>query len=225
VTGPPAVHSPAFRPGAGSAAEHPSQLDGRPAVPASPKPRRWTTAVTVAVPTLLHVLQVRSGPPLPEPSSSVAVAAAVLGMAQGLPLLWHRNRPLVAAAACLTATAASLLVVPVPPYAAFVAAYAVAPGAAPAGGAPARSAPPCSGSSPSPACAGGSRRTGCPRPCWSPWWRCWRERCRGCGGRSSRRSGAGRLPWSGSGMLRRRRRLRRSGSGWPATCTTWSATG
>jgi signal transduction histidine kinase len=80
----------------------------------------------VAVPTLLHLLQVRSGPPVPDQSDAVAAAAAVLALAQGLPLLWHRSRPLAAAAVCLPATAVSLLLVPVPPYAAFVVVYAVA---------------------------------------------------------------------------------------------------
>jgi signal transduction histidine kinase len=50
----------------------------------------------------------------------------VLAVGQGLPLLWRRRHPVGAAGACLTATLASLLLVPVPPYAAVVATYAVA---------------------------------------------------------------------------------------------------
>lgn len=89
--------------------------------------RRRLDTAAVAVVTLLHLLQVRSGPPLeqgPGPAGSVLVLVLALG--QGLPLLWRRRHPLRAAAACLTATLASLLLVPVPPYAAVVATYAVA---------------------------------------------------------------------------------------------------
>ena len=94
--------------------------------------RRGLDAAAVVVPTLLHLLQVRSGPPLPEgplsggPGVVGSLAVLVLALGQGLPLLWRRRHPLPAAGACLTATLGSLLLVPVPPYAAVVATYAVA---------------------------------------------------------------------------------------------------
>ena len=94
--------------------------------PGTTPPRRAASVAVVVVPTLLHVLQVRSGPPVPEPGAVVEAVTVVLALGQGLPLLWRRSRPLAAAAACLAATAVSLLLVPVPPYAAVVMVYAVA---------------------------------------------------------------------------------------------------
>ena len=87
----------------------------------------YAFAAAVGVPTLLHLLQVRSGPPLAEgPAAAAGLAVVVLAFGQGLPLLWRRSHPLQAAGACLTATLLSVLLVPVPPFAAVVATYAVA---------------------------------------------------------------------------------------------------
>jgi signal transduction histidine kinase len=89
--------------------------------------RSGQDAAVVVIPTLLHLLQVRSGPPLVEgPGAAGSLVVLVLALGQGLPLLWRRRHPLGAAGACLLATSTSLLLVPVPPYAAVVATYAVA---------------------------------------------------------------------------------------------------
>jgi signal transduction histidine kinase len=98
-------------------------LDG---VTARPTRRDWAVAVGL---TLLSALAPRvSGPTEPKP---VAVWVGLLGLgllvAEGLPLAWRRIRPLVVAAVVVVASAGyGLVVVPAPPYAGWVALFAVA---------------------------------------------------------------------------------------------------
>jgi signal transduction histidine kinase len=98
-------------------------LDG---VTARPTGRDWAVAVGL---TLLSALAPRvSGPTEPEP---VAAWVGLLGLGllagQGLPLAWRRIRPVVVAAVVVVASAGyGLVVVPAPPYAGWVALFAVA---------------------------------------------------------------------------------------------------
>jgi signal transduction histidine kinase len=98
-------------------------LDG---VTARPTGRDWAVAVGL---TLLSALAPRtSGPTEPEP---VAAWVGLLGLGllagQGLPLAWRRIRPVVVAAVVVVASAGyGLVVVPAPPYAGWVAVFAVA---------------------------------------------------------------------------------------------------
>jgi signal transduction histidine kinase len=95
-------------------------------VTARPSGRDWAVAVGL---TLLSGVAPRvAGPAEPE---SVAAWIGLLGLglvaAQGLPLAWRRFRPVVVAAVVVVASAAyGLLVVPAPPYAGWVALFAVA---------------------------------------------------------------------------------------------------
>jgi len=95
-------------------------------VTARPTGRDWAVAVGL---TLLSGVAPRvAGPAEPE---SVAAWIGVLGpglvAAQGLPLAWRRVRPVVVAAVVVAASAGyGLLVVPAPPYAGWVALFAVA---------------------------------------------------------------------------------------------------
>jgi signal transduction histidine kinase len=95
-------------------------------VTARPSGRDWAVAVGL---TLLSGVAPRvAGPAKPE---SIAAWIGLLGLglvaAQGLPLAWRRFRPVVVAAVVVVASAAyGLLVVPAPPYAGWVALFAVA---------------------------------------------------------------------------------------------------
>lgn len=93
---------------------------------ARPTGRDWAVAVGL---TLLSALAPRvSGPTEPKP---VAAWVGLLGLGlfagQGLPLAWRRIRPVVVAAVVVVASAGyGLVVVPAPPYAGWVALFAVA---------------------------------------------------------------------------------------------------
>jgi signal transduction histidine kinase len=95
-------------------------------VTARPTGRDWAVAVGL---TLLSGVAPRvAGPAEPE---SVAAWIGLVGLglvaAQGLPLAWRRIRPVVVAAVVVAASAGyGLLVVPAPPYAGWVALFAVA---------------------------------------------------------------------------------------------------
>jgi signal transduction histidine kinase len=93
---------------------------------ARPTGRDWVVAVGL---TLLSALAPRAGGPTePEPVAAwVGLLGLGLVLAEGLPLAWRRIRPVVVAAVVVVAYAGYGLVVdPVPPYAGWVALFAVA---------------------------------------------------------------------------------------------------
>jgi len=95
-------------------------------VTARPTRRDWALAAGL---TLLSALAPRvSGPTQPEPMAAwIGLLALGLVVAEGLPLAWRRIRPAVAAAVVVAASAGyGLVVVPAPPYAGWVALFAVA---------------------------------------------------------------------------------------------------
>jgi signal transduction histidine kinase len=95
-------------------------------VTARPTGRDWAVAVGL---TLLSALAPRaSGATEPEPVAAwVGLLGLGLLLAEGLPLAWRRIRPVVVAAVVVVASAGyGLLVVPAPPYAGWVALFAVA---------------------------------------------------------------------------------------------------
>jgi signal transduction histidine kinase len=98
-------------------------LDG---MSARPTGRDWAVAGGL---TLLSALAPRAGGPTqPEPQAAwVGLLGLGLAVAQGLPLAWRRTRPAVVAALVVVAYAGYGLVVdPAPPYAGWVALFAVA---------------------------------------------------------------------------------------------------
>jgi len=93
---------------------------------ARPTRRDWAVAAGLI---LLSALAPRAGGPIePEPDAAwVGPVGLGLAVAQGLPLAWRRTRPAGVAAVVVVAYAAyGLLVDPVPPYAGWVALFAVA---------------------------------------------------------------------------------------------------
>ena len=91
-----------------------------------PTRRDWAVAAGL---TLLSVLAPRGGGPSePEPVAAwIGLLGLGLAVAQGLPLAWRRSRPTGVAAVVVVAYAGYGLVVdPVPPYAGWVALFAVA---------------------------------------------------------------------------------------------------
>ena len=94
----------------------------------SERPTRRDWAVAAGL-TLLSALAPRGGGPTePEPAAAwIGLLGLVLAVAQGLPLAWRRTRPTGVAAVVVVAYAGYGLVVdPVPPYAGWVALFAVA---------------------------------------------------------------------------------------------------
>jgi signal transduction histidine kinase len=95
-------------------------------VTARPTGRDWAVAAGL---TLLSALAPREGGPTEAEPVAAWVGLLGLGLvlAEGLPLAWRRIRPAVVAAVVVVASAAyGLLVVPAPPYAGWVALFAVA---------------------------------------------------------------------------------------------------
>ena len=94
----------------------------------SERPTRRDWAVAVGL-TLLSALAPRvSGPTEPEPAAAwIGLLGLGLVAAEGLPLAWRRIRPTFVAAVVVVASAGyGLLVAPAPPYAGWVALFAVA---------------------------------------------------------------------------------------------------
>ena len=89
------------------------------------RPSRGDWVVAGAL-TLLCGLAPRAGPPGPDHPTWMAFVGLGLALAQGLPAAWRRIRPLTAAAVVVPAYLAyALLLDPVPPYAGWVALFAV----------------------------------------------------------------------------------------------------
>src|SRR5438105_9067900 len=90
-----------------------------------PTRRDWAVAVGL---TLLSVLAPRAGGPVnPQPRAAwIGLLALALALAQGVPLAWRRTRPAAVAVVVVVAYAAfGLAVDPAPPYAGWVALFAV----------------------------------------------------------------------------------------------------
>lgn len=89
-----------------------------------PDRRDWAVAAVV---TVVQLLGVRSGPPVPDPSALVGLLGLLLSLAQGIPLLWRRSRPLPVLVVVTAAFVVhALAVAPVPPYGAWAALAALA---------------------------------------------------------------------------------------------------
>jgi signal transduction histidine kinase len=93
----------------------------------SPGPLGRRDLVVVAVATLVEVLGLRTGLPAPDPSAVAGIVGLLLALTQGLALLWrHRHPEAVLALVTVAFVAHALLLVPVPPYAGWVALATVA---------------------------------------------------------------------------------------------------